>query len=803
MAFLVIRFNSMGTKQCECSFRTFGSIFAVFSFLDFFVSISQSLYLQYCFEGKAFPKGDPILPEERRQSLRPELFQLLLREIYSSPKRTQYSQPPSRISSFRGVRALSYPYLRALILVDTKAFLDCLALVLDDPCAKFAQAQSQLHTLGSWEVEYDTDNTVTVMSSPEVDENGQKLLPDRQHLVNILSSIIMSGSLVDPNYHFGSTNQVTQLSIKAKNFFLDFLAKYLKLGVITAPKFLTGEVFIRQCNKRGASEDDILALLNALQRSSYELDEVLYTVENVQMTRGALFLHKVGVSANRDREGMSDKCQHHFHRSIDCYLEDKDDDYKKGVFAYARKECSGSNVLLKNVVVQRLPELVKLDSVLAAHLAAEIFVEDIDMILSSLNGIESGRIEYEFLNAILSGDLEKMDAVAAQELSANLTENHHYLYLQRMAEFQPDEVYHYLSNNRNYSLPDALKICQENNITDACAYLLERTGDVSGALKLMLETFDTRMITLRNTLQRSGSSNVDSTRRKGKTDVHRNEMTDKEIGRIKHILAAVLDVCERNKNHHMTFDNNEGPLLWFHVLDRLVHVKTLLRIPNNSSEYVSAGISAVLSELLLMAMQRMISNVSLLDLMRKITGDHAGSDLGEFREMLVSMLKTYGSELDVCSSAVDVMYYDIRRMTHERRRLKVRGSFVRECPRWRPVDVPREAILEVSPAGECQVGIAPTSHGAGDVPRAADERTSSTHYAASLSQHRRRIERHRARRFGNERGRRGRGGRGKDATTLMTSSEYQFAPRSVDARETFVSRQVGVLSDAQHFGGLF
>jgi hypothetical protein len=67
--------------------------------------------------------------------------------------------------------------------------------------------------------------------------------------------------------------------------------------------------------------------------------------------------------------------------------------------------------------------------------------------------------------------------------------------------------------------------------------------------------------------------------------VHRNEIADKEIGRIKQILAAVLDLCERNKNDHLTLDNNErGPLLWFHVLDRLVHVMAPLCISDDSSE---------------------------------------------------------------------------------------------------------------------------------------------------------------------------------------------------------------------------
>ncbi|KAL3810112.1 hypothetical protein ACHAXA_008245, partial [Cyclostephanos tholiformis] len=754
------------------------------------------LYLQYCFQGKIFPKGDLILPEERRQTLRPELFQILLREIYSSPKRIQSSQHPTRINSFRGIRALSYPYVRVLILVDTKAFLDCLALIFDDPCARFAQAQSQLLALGSGAVEYDTDNTITVMSSPDVDENGQKLLPDRQHLINILSSIIMSESLVDSVYHFGSMQQMTQLSTKAKHFFLDFLAKYLQLGVVTAPKFLTGEVVNRQCNKRGASEEYILELLHALQRSSYELDEVLYSIEKVHMTRGALFLHKLGVTTNMDREDMSEKCQHHFHRSIDCYLEDKDNDFKKGVFVFARKECSSRNApLLKSVLIQRLPELVKLDSVLAAGLVAALFVEDIDMVLLSLKDIESGRVEYDFLHAILSGALDKVETVAAQELSANMTEKHHYLYLERMARFQPDNVYHYLSNNRNYRFPDALKLCQENNITDACALLLERTGDVSGAFKLMLQTFDTRMMTLRKTLQLSGASNIDSLRRKGKADVLRNEMAENEISRIKQILAAALDLCERNKNDHLTLDNDErGQLIWLHVLDRLVHVKTLLHNSNDSSEYLSAGISTVLSDLLLMALQRMISNVSLRELIQKITRDHAGSDLGELREMLVSMLKTYGSELDVCSSVVNVMHYDIRQMTYEKRRLKVRGSFVEECPRWFPKDVPSTAILEVGTSGVCRVRCTRMSQEMGELKRPSDKRISAN-YVSSLYRHRRNCEEHRSRRFG----KRGRGRGGKDAT-FMTTSEYQVTARKVDTREF---RQVGVLSEAQHFGGLF
>lgn len=802
MAFQITSLSSTGTKYCKFDVclhltNTIVSKAAIPHIFLSNLSCLSRLYLQYCFGGKSYPKGNDILPEERIQTLRPELFDLLFRETGSSPQRRSSSSsqvPQSRNNSFRGIRALSYPYLRALILVDVKAFLDCLALALDDPGARFAQSASQMRTLGSYEIEYETDDMLmTEHVSPEEDEADNELLPARQHLINILSSIIMSDSLVDDSsYHFGSRKQMTLLSIKAKHFFLDFLAKYLRLGVITAPKPLTGEVFIRLCNKKGASEDDVLSLLQALPRTAYELDEVLYTIERVQMTRGALILHKVGVTNSIDREGMSEKCQHHFNRSIDCYLSDKDDDFRKGVFGYARKECSssGNSSVLKNVVLQRLPELVKLDAVHSAHLVGEIFVEEIDMILSSLQGIDSGRVEYSFLHAIISGDLSKVDSVIAQELSANLTVDHHHTYLLLMTKFEPDIVYQYLSSNQNYRLNDALKLCQDRNITDASAYLLERMGDVSGALKLMLETLDTCMITLKNILQHSSQSKRNSHRVDPKSNVHQNETAEKEIVRIKQILSAVLDLCERNKNDHLTLDNERGPLLWFHVLDRLVSAKTLLRIPKDSTQRISVELSTVLSEMLLMTMQRMISNVSLFELMHKITNDHAGSDLGEFREMLVSMLKTYSSELDVCSSAVDVMYYDIQRMSYEKKNLKVRGSFVQDCPK----DIPKLSFLDVGPSGNYKIKSPRSVYGSNGHFFGSTNHQSTHNAHLSLLKQRRRDNRCQTRRTSDKR-------RGCNIN-LMTSSECQYSSSRVDMQEAFGFRQVGGLSEAQNVGGL-
>lgn len=827
--------NSTGTKQCEYTFSIQSYFFDSKHIIDvlylhqiilLFLTPVYSLYLRYCFEGKSFPKGGAILPEERVQTLRQELFSLLLTEK-AAPLRPSATVPHRPAS--RGIRSLSYPYLRALLLIDAEAFLNCLAIVLDDPSAQFTAnaRESQLA------VDYAPD---TILERENTDESGLEIssslrptstLPNKQRIVDTLSSIIMPDSLdslLGSFRHAESKKQIMLLSIKAKDAFLDFLPKYLKLGAVQTPKNLTTEIFKRLCSKSGSSESEIVSLLQAMPRSSYNLDEVLRTIERAQATRGALFLHKVGVTMTLDRPDMSEKCHHHFNRAVDCYLIDSDEDFRKGVFAYAMKECSSSSSneassssrLFHSIILGRLPELIKLDAVHSAQLVGEMFVGQISMIISTLEKMESGRVAYSFLDAIISGELSKMDSVASQELLSNLTSSHHQQYLTLMAAFQPDRVYQYLSTNQGYRLNDALELCQKKKIADASAYLLERMGDVSGALQLMLQTLDTRLVTLRNIfLENDAKSRSFGTRRTFNTKFGtlQNEVTEKERNSLKQILSAVLDLCERNKNDHVTLDNERGPLLWFHVLDRLVNAKGMLRDPkasssSSSSQQLSSSISAVLSELLLMTMQRMIPNVSLYDLLHKITRDHASNDLGEFREMLVSMLKTYSSELDVCSNAVDVMYHDISHMSLEKKRLKVHGSLVQECPPTRMMT--NHAVVTITPTGKWETSSSSSSRrGGGNAfssqsggrSSSSNQKMSALHAASVLKNRRRK------RSMAMKRGRGGGGGGGSGGgvgggntsggkLSLMTAFEGEI---SMDAEHHLV----GCLSDAQHVGGFY
>ncbi len=755
--------------------------------------------MKYCFEGKSFPKGIALEPEERVHTLRQELFSLLLTEN-ASPPRPSANMPHRPVS--RGLRSLSYPYLRALILIDAKALLDCLAIVFDDPAAQFLEEAHESKLAVDYAPDMMLEREQSEESGLEISRpNNNDILPNRQRIFDTLSSIITGdvSSDIMSSFRHDSKKQVMLLSIKAKDAFLDFLPKYLKLGVVQTSTSLTTEIFKRMCSKSGSSESEIVSLLQALPRSSYELDEVLRTIEEAKSTRGSLFLHKAGVSMTLDQPEMSNKCQHHFNRSIDCYLIDKEDEFRKGVFAYVMKECSSGNFNdassssrhFRGIVLRRLPELIKLDAVHAAQLVGEMFVGKLSMIISSLEKMDSGRVAYSFLDAVISGKLNKMDTVSSQELVAHLTSNHHQRYLTLMAHFQPDRVYQYLSTNQGYRLKDALDLCQKRKIADASAYLLERMGDVSGALQLMLQTLDMRLVTLRNIFSENDAKNQSFASRRAfnsKSSTHQNEVTEKEKNSLKQILSAVLDLCERNKNDHVTLENERGPLLWFHVLDRLVNAKGMLRDPKSSSQHLSTSISNMLSELLLMTMQRMMPNVSLYDLLHKITKDHARSDLGEFREMLVSMLKTYSSELNVCSNAVDVMYHDISHMSMEKKRLKVQGSLVQESPEYNMTK--SHAVVTITPNGKWEA----VKQGNTSGTQSGSRRMSARHAASVLRNQR---KRHSSTMRQGIRGGRSGGNNGGGKLSLMTAFEGESSMMDSD------HHLVGCLSDAQHVGGLY
>lgn len=420
-------------------------------------------------------------------------------------------------------------------------------------------------------------------------------------------------------------------------------------------------------------------LLSALPSESYDPDQVLDVINKAGMHRAALLLHQqVAASWKMDSSDDIELRSKHFQSAIDCYIGDDDPNFRTEVYAYVKKECSGVSkreesgdqpTSLREALYLKLTSLCRLNPLMTASLVADLFVDDLDHVVESLES--SDEDQFNFLHAIASGDLTQLDPVAGSVLVLKM--EHYQRYLALMAKLHPEMVYDYLCTHDNYRTQECLALCEEYDIPDATVYLLERTDKINEALRLGLQTLESRMMDLKRTVR---GMEIDSLQneylsRRGSREVEGSTLPNKQdraLDSLKRMLTVVLDVCERKSIAH-------GSKLWFNVLDRLITAKGFLRLSKEQPQHAKI-VAGVLSDLLRLTMQRMVSNVPLTDLVHKVTTHNSGSNLGELREMVESLLGTYNFELKVFQGAATAFHQDVHSMKTEFRRLSVQGSRV-------------------------------------------------------------------------------------------------------------------------------
>jgi len=647
------------------------------------------LYLQSCFHGKTFPQEKPLEPEERAHSVKLELLQFLTQESFSP---SPHVKKPVNLLPLVGQRSLPFPYMRILLLVDPRGMLDTLSLALDSADSFLLRPRATS----------DVDGWVDGGSGSNNINNGQQpQLPDKQEIMVDLAAILLPKSSKDQTLQESNVFQ----SRGAVNAFLDFAAKYVMNGAVQVDKTITFMMLTRVSGQYSAAKDptdrrslqrQAMDILSALPRDSYDPDKVLGVFNRSRMHRAALLLHQQVASswheADLDDIGLRSR---HFLSAIDCYIGDDDPVFRMDVFDYIKKECSGGisentqseedssqPTSLRDALFARLSALVHLDALMTARLVAELFDDDLDRVIRALEANDGGEGQFLFLQAIESGDLVEADPVAGSVL--NLTIEHHHKYLELMAKLHPEMVYDYLSTHDNYRTEECLRLCEKYDIADASAYLLERMGNVSSALQLILQTLETRMMGLKRTIRGMGVETIrQQANRRFSQGRHASAVVlptkqVREVEGVRRILVVALDLCERNSGTFASSSENSDSKfkhgeLWFNVLDRLINAKGFLRLSKEQPEHAKV-MAGVLSELLRLTMQRMVSSVPLSDLVRKVTADHSGSRIGELREMVEGLLATYGYELKVFKGAMTVFQQDARSMRKKQLELQQQGT---------------------------------------------------------------------------------------------------------------------------------
>jgi len=957
------------------------------------------LFLRHCFTGKTFPQGESnTITRARLETMHVSLLTFLMQKEYvvsGSVKRSNSGGTDtggdvvgSTIAGTtrrrrRQMREFPYPYIHALLLVDTKATLDTIDLIFHAEDVRFVKSVDTQMTMEEWHARVDfvpssrrdrngdddenedrkeddtttnnpiTDNGVDDNNEDDEDDN-RTVCPDRMNFVRILSIVLSSldptTNTININTIVGRSKTDHQVSMDA---FYDFLSRLLLKSHVRTPSHLTVKILERASSStrryhssantsttitttkttqhhqwQGQDGDDhhhdreeeIIKLLTVLPRSSYDRMEALRVVEPFGMTRAALILHKGGVTAfveggiiGDDSGGVGKKqsgyvssskqSTKHFMRVIECYLCDEDANFRLGVFDYIKKECIGGSMaayaydselnhlynnndhninndsdydtndnkistdnnkpertvheVLRNALCHKLSSLVTLSPPLSVRLVSEMYVEDLDLILTFLQSPQDSMVQFKFFHAVVSGDLTRLDPVAGPVLLANFTVDHHQKYLSLMARFHPEMVYRHLISCDNYRVEECLTLCRDYEIADASAYLLERMGNVSSALQLMLQTLEGRMMALKrvvrglSTAAYESEKDGDGKRRFGLVGrgnekssgggrggaAAATSLKDSEIEAVRQILTVALDLCERNSGsspfsstpppspsipqqqqqqqpqqpQQPQQQSEHGSQLWFNVLDRLINAKGFLRLSREQPEH-STTMLHVLSDLLRITMQRMVSKVSLPDLLRKITADHAGNRLGEFREMMTTLLKTYSSELEVCAGAVEVMQQDVRKMYGRKHDLKVQGANVHRImgqglPLPSGTIVPNQtssfaSIINVNCRGGASLMLIDHDIESYFSDENENDKTSSSLlHVNPKKDDDARLSILQTKRQNKKTGRANTRAVFKYTNTMMTTNDKLFAMgKSSDA--AFMTREIGMLSDAEHCGRL-
>ncbi|KAJ3693979.1 hypothetical protein LUZ60_009459 [Juncus effusus] len=562
------------------------------------------VYLKYCFQGLAFPPGHGRIPYDRVQSVRIEILQFLLEE--SKSQNSQISQ------TFRA-SCNTCPNLSHLLVTDTEATLEVLKFALTD-------LESTVQDLTNTLVQILGLENETLISF-QFEESGVNwpVKKDLGHLLNFLSFVVsQKGARVS--------------------------ARVLKHVLV----YLTSSEKGTDIEK----EKEVLGLLRVLEETKWNSDDVLDLCLNAGFHQACGWIHET---------------RGHNILAMDSYMKDKEDPLH--AFAFIDKILSGQvstnkeATSFRSAVVSRIPDLVKLNRECTFVLIMDHFNAESNEILSGLSefpeslflflktGMEvhlSGNLNFGEFRVLkddkaVEGYLERVTSLQKIGFGKNpihVTDEIAEHYLELLCRYESNSVLKFLQTFDNYRLEHCLSLCLVNNVTDGAAFLLERAGDVSGALVLVMKDLSEKFDYLVSSLKRDfgDSEDLDAILKMNEALV------------VLDVLRSSIGLCQRNTHR---IDQTESESLWFCLFDAFS--EPLRRFPGGKGKSI---LRRVFSQFVGEIIEGMARYVPLPAITAKLLSDSGNQEFGDFKLIILKMLGTYGYEKRILDTAKSVIEDD-------------------------------------------------------------------------------------------------------------------------------------------------
>ncbi|OVA04700.1 Clathrin [Macleaya cordata] len=648
------------------------------------------VYLKYCFSGLAFPPGHGTISPTRLPSVRTELVQFLLED-----SNAMISQSPTGFKSPTG----ACPNLYHLLWLDTEATLEVLRFAfLEEEVPK-----SDLDLVNA--------NTEDNEKSNEKSKENQNLMVQRT--VNSLTYILdLDISDVDGS----CTNDTGSLEVwpskKDIGHLLEFIACFVAYERATISKTVLSHILEYLASENNFSppsqkiesskgrEKQVLSLLRVVPETDWDSSYVMHLCEKAQYYQVCGLIHTI-------------RGQHI--AALDSYMKD----LEEPIYAFSfinnmlLQVRDNESATFRSAVISRIPELVILSREGTFFLVVDHFSKESQYILSELRPhskslflylktiIEvhlSGKLNFSSLEKgyvldVPNGRRSKDQAVEAylkrisdfpkllQHSSVNVTDDVVELYLELLCQYERSSVLKFLETFESYRVEHCLRLCQEYEVIDAAAFLLERVGDVGSALLLTLsglnENFKILDTAVGNIVSDTSSSSL--TEMEQLNTILRME----EVNAIRDILHASIGLCQRNT---LRLDPEESESLWFQLLDSFCeplrdsyddkmvsrgnYVGKVAAMFDFEEDKVALTdkwrilkshkgahiFRKVFAQFIREIVEGMIGYLRLPSIMAKLLSDNGSQEFGDFKLTILGMLGTYGFErriLDTAKSLIE------------------------------------------------------------------------------------------------------------------------------------------------------
>ncbi|XP_042188283.1 vacuolar protein sorting-associated protein 8 homolog [Callorhinchus milii] len=275
------------------------------------------------------------------------------------------------------------------------------------------------------------------------------------------------------------------------------------------------------------------------------------------------------------------------------------------------------SVSFKEELFNHIHELLEINPRQTAMLILREFSSSIATILEIL---KDPQLLFQFLNGILDPSTVPWPFQDASLLNAE----YHEKYIELLCQNKPDLVTTFLTMSESYRLEEAIEAVKKHHVHDALAYLLEKQGNVQGAVSVLLENLKNKL----NSLAESFHF------KQGNTELGEFNTEIPGLYNVQTSLEEMIKLCQRS-SRNLNFEQKEA--LWFPLLELIMapshHLKTKISSP------FADGIK-LLTKMVLNSITDHIPPTAILQKVIQDPGYSMGK-FGDVRDLTLGMLDTF------------------------------------------------------------------------------------------------------------------------------------------------------------------